>query len=242
MAAGPNTHFQKALRPLFTKQAKSFAAGVDLLRSVGFTNKQLRVLAKSSLDASDAELKRVVGKVKATDKQMNAAAKKFGTQGVTLDLGTVGAKNQRALARVGSACGTFPSAVDCATLVTAAEAAAILGGPATKADSNGCEYDGTEPAAGTKPQLGFDVYTSARAFATVTKGRVANITDIGDEAASFEGFQTFSIDNSCGTTLAVRKGEHVAVVAVCLADTNGNITSVRLGALVDLALQILARL
>ena len=240
MAAEPKTD----LRPLFTKQAKSFAVGVDLLRSVGFTDKQLRILAKSSLDASDAEIKRVIGKVKATKAQMKAAATKFGKQGETLDLGTVGAKDQRALASVGSACGTFPSAVDCATLVTSAEAANILGGPATKADSNGCGYDGAAPAVGTKPQLGFDVYTSARAFATITKGtQNQNVPGVGDDAIALEGFKTFSLDSTCGKSLAVKAGKRVVVVALCLADTrDGNAANVPIATLVAVARRILDRL
>jgi hypothetical protein len=239
MVVEPKTH----LRALFTKQNKSFRVALDLLRGVGFTDKQLVVISKSALDTSDAELKRVVGEVKATKAQMNAAAKKFGKQGVTLDLGTVGAKDQRALARVGSACGTFPSAVDCATLVTSAEAAAILGGPATKADSNGCAYDGPEPPVGTKPQLGFDVYTSARAFATITKGtQNQNVPGIGDDAVALEGFKTFSLDSSCGKSLAVKSGDRVVVVALCLAGANGDNADVPVDTLVGVARQILARL
>jgi hypothetical protein len=239
MVPEPKTH----LRALFTKQNKSFRVAIDLLRGVGFTDKQLIILSKSPLDPSSAELNRVVGEVKATKAQMNAAAKKFGKQGVTLDLGTVGAKDQRAIARVGSACGTFPSPVDCATLVTSAEAANILGGPATKADSNGCGYDGQEPAVGTKPQLGFDVYTSARSFAIITKGtQNQNVPGIGDDAVALEGFKTFSLDSSCGKSLAVKDGDRVVVVAMCLADANGVNADVPVDTLVRLARQILARL
>jgi hypothetical protein len=240
MVPEPKTH----LRALFTKQNKSFRVALDLLRGVGFTDKQLMVISKSALDTSDAELKRVVGEVKATKAQMNAAAKKFGKQGETLDLGTVGAKDQRALASVGSACGTFPSAVDCATLVTSAEAANILGGPATKADSNGCGYDGAAPAVGTKPQLGFDVYTSARAFATITKGtQNQNVPGVGDDAIALEGFNTFSLDSTCGKSLAVKAGKRVVVVALCLADNaNGTTANVPTATLIAVARQILARL
>jgi hypothetical protein len=240
MVAEPKTH----LRKLFTKQNKSFRVGIDLLRSIGFTDKQLQVLAKSALDSSDAELKRVVGEVKVSQTRIKAAAKTFGKQGATLDLGTVGTKDQRALARVGSACGTFPSPVDCATLVTSAEAAAVLGGPATKADTNGCGYDGAEPPVGTKPQLYFDVYTSARAFATITKGtHNQNVPGIGDAAVALDGFKTFSLDNTCGKSLAVKDGDRVVVVALCLADdVNGNITTVSVSTLVGVAKKILDRL
>ena len=208
------------LRKLFTRQAKTFGRGVALLEHVGLTKAQIQKLSELDLKP-ETDLQQVVGDVHLNKKELARAAEQFSSSAKSIDLNEATSKQRQAFQAAGSTCGVFPVGLDCSSVVTADEAAAVLGMPTTTKNRDGtCTYSGATGAGEGAPELAVDVYASSLAYDRLAaSAQKQGVSGVGDAAVTVDGFNAFSSSKACGRTLIAKQGERTVVVAACTGAT-----------------------
>jgi hypothetical protein len=204
-------------RRLFVQQGKVYAKGVALLEGVGLTKDQIQKLSELDLKP-ETDLQQVIGDVQLDKQELNRAVKKFGATTANLDLNEATAKERAAFQAAGTACGVFPAALDCATVVTRAEAGSLLGATPKVANEDGtCTYTvAARSAGGDDAVLAVDAYKSSLAYDRLTSSAQNQaVPGVGDAAVAVDGFNAFSSIKTCGRTLITKQAEQTVVVAAC---------------------------
>jgi hypothetical protein len=228
------------LRAPFSKQAKQFARGTQILRAAGLSDAQIQTLADTPLHTTSAT-DDLLGNTPITKKKLNAAVDKFGKVGASVDpTKTLTSAQRNRLGIDGVSCGVFPDpTVACTSIVSADDVVAAAGADATPQTTQGCWWKGADAPDGNPSGLGVDVDRGTLAYDRIVgEGQGATpVAGVGDAATMLNGFQSFADFSSCGHTLVTKAGDRTVTVALCPA--SGEATPDRLAAL---ARAVLARL
>ena len=206
------------LRKLYKVQADAFAKGVDLLEGAGLTRRQVKTLSELPV-GSDFDTQELLGDVDVKKAALERAAKEFGKTRKKIDLGGATPKQQAAFGSMGVDCGVFPDPdLDCETLLTRTESAAVLGAePEVDNDQGTCEYTVDGTGADDDTTLGVEVYRSELAYQRIAASVDGEaVSGIGDDAVVVAGFNTFSHIETCGRTMVVASAGKTIVVAACI--------------------------
>jgi hypothetical protein len=150
---------------------------------------------------------------------LERAAKQFGKTREKVDLGAATPRQQEAFGVMGVGCGVFPDPdLDCETLLTPRESAAVLGAePEVENDDGTCEYTVDGTGADDDATLGVEVYRSVLAYQRIASSVDGDaLPGIGDDAVAVAGFNTFASIKTCGRTLVVASAGKTIVVAGCI--------------------------
>jgi hypothetical protein len=218
MLESPPRSLEKGLK----RQLKIWRTGVKLLQSdVGLSDEAIETIANLDPDATGGEAEEVLGE-EISDKKLRAAAKKYAESIESLRENASRTEAQ-ALEFAATGCGVIPDpTVDCETLVTDDEAAALLGEVSVTETEEGCSWVGPESDTADTNQLTVEVFNSPTAYTRNTEllaGTGEPVPAIGEQATAFDGFSSQTRGSSCGRTLIAVAGEQTLQIALCLGET-----------------------
>jgi hypothetical protein len=205
-------------RALFREQHDIYTEGVRILQDdLGLTDDQIQEIRDAELEAAAGD--ELADEVDLTKEELDAAATTFGESVETLNAEDLSTRQEHALNRLASGCGTVPIAdLDCDTLVAADMRDALLGEPSTAENDDGtCDYTVATDDGVDSPELGVEVYATERSFDRLVETLDA-ADKVSDDAYLVDNFTTpasFRV-KTCGSTLFMRTSSRTVVVAACL--------------------------